>query len=451
MAKHPASASSDARPNNRTAPSMARKHNTGAPAYFQWRGGRPRWIPSPQLRARGETGTDLKDAHGAWLGYADACKAARAINDRIAGRGLAPAAAAAREDRSLRALIAAYKSKRKWTGGAGGPEAAANAKHRVLGDKTKEDYGYIFALLDAWAGDVAAAAITREMCEDFYDALLNGKSLSRANAILRVLRLLLNFGMDVLSPRWLSVNPCAKLGMQQAHGRTVRWTPQEIVTLVAAADWLGGLHPRNPGPSLGDAAIIAVCTARQRSEILAAPPLVPNAAGVFDARRNKTQRLAMAPQSAPLMQRLGEANRRIAARWPAIAFTTQVVSEVHNGPYPPDGDYFTHAFARLRLVASGQWFQLEAGIRALMGLPPLLRNLPFTPLPSIADKQFADFRDTAITMIFNDTKDIGRTATVSGHSLKQAQAIIDKHYFDRHAGLAIDAIASFDALLQRES
>lgn len=51
--------------------------------YFAWRGGRPRWIPGPNLRERGARGTDLKGADGSWLPLADALVAAGALNDRF--------------------------------------------------------------------------------------------------------------------------------------------------------------------------------------------------------------------------------------------------------------------------------------------------------------------------------------------------------------------------------
>jgi hypothetical protein len=47
---------------------------------FLWRNGRPRWIPSPQLRAAGAQGKNLQDATGAWLSLWHAMLEAHRIN-----------------------------------------------------------------------------------------------------------------------------------------------------------------------------------------------------------------------------------------------------------------------------------------------------------------------------------------------------------------------------------
>lgn len=51
--------------------------------FFIWRGGRPRWNPSPRLRRLGFRGKDLKGEDGAWLPLVEAIEAARAINSEL--------------------------------------------------------------------------------------------------------------------------------------------------------------------------------------------------------------------------------------------------------------------------------------------------------------------------------------------------------------------------------
>lgn len=56
--------------------------------FFVWREGRPRWVPSPQLRQAGWKGRDLKDGHGAWLPLEPALDMARQINVRAGLHGV---------------------------------------------------------------------------------------------------------------------------------------------------------------------------------------------------------------------------------------------------------------------------------------------------------------------------------------------------------------------------
>ena len=139
--------------------------------------------------------------------------------------------------------------------------------------------------------------------------------------------------------------------------------------------------------------------------------------------------------------------RRNAAAFPGVTFSTELISSARGSSYNADGWHFSDEFAAVRALAAGATFAIEDIARALAGLPPLLRNLPFTPQPSLLGKTFADLRDTAVTMLYAETKDISRVANVTGHSLATAQAIIDKHYFVRNADLAREAVGSFDALL----
>jgi hypothetical protein len=60
-----------------------RRHND-APANWQFRAGRPRWIPSPALRKAGWRARDLKDAAGTFLSEGLSRDAARAINAAVA-------------------------------------------------------------------------------------------------------------------------------------------------------------------------------------------------------------------------------------------------------------------------------------------------------------------------------------------------------------------------------
>lgn len=57
---------------------------TNGVKHFLWREGRPRWHPSPTLRALGMKGKDLKDELGRWLTFDAAVRAATRLNDDAA-------------------------------------------------------------------------------------------------------------------------------------------------------------------------------------------------------------------------------------------------------------------------------------------------------------------------------------------------------------------------------
>lgn len=389
------------------------------PPYFVWRDGRPRWEPGPAMRRAGHKGRDLKAPDGGWMSKGAAIDAAERINDAI--RNCLPLETPQAE-RTLGALFDKFEASQSFLG---------------LKPRTQADYRQEMKILRAWSGDVPVGAIKRGDIKDFQAKLIAGKSLTRSNAIMRVLRLTMNYAADELD--WIEKNRASKLKMKRAPGRLVMWTPEEIVTFVLAADWMGL-------PSQGDAVIMGLCMGQSRADILAAPPLVLEG-GVYRMQRRKTGITCYIPPTKPLTDRLAMARARNAKAFPDVTFSTELVASARAGSYPPDGDFFAHEHLAVRKVASGLAFAEEDEADHAAGRPVRLRNLPFTPMPSLMEKSFQDLRDTAVTMLYAATKDIGRVANITGHSLKTAQDIIDKHYFVRNAELAIDAGLSFDALL----
>lgn len=420
---------------SRTEP-MVRK--SPLPPYLCWRDGRPRWNPGPELRSRGYKGRDLKTPDDRWMDLSQAVAAAVELNSQVARQEPLQAPAKAH---TLAELFAAFK------GTADKPSAA----WKRLKPRTQKDYTQEMAILEGLMGDVPVAAIRRVDIEELYQALKETKGPARANAIVRVLRLTLNHAIHSLEWPELKTNRAGKLKLQPTAGRLVMWTRDEIRALVACADWLTVTWTDGTTreyQSVGDAVILGLCTGQNRADVLTAPPFVPEN-DVYRMRRGKTGRECFIPRSKLLDDRIAEMRARRLASWPNVAFGTELVCTALGHAYPADGDYFQHEFGRVRLIASGAIFALEDICRALGGLPPLLRNLPFTPTPSILDKNFQDLRDTAVTVLYALLKDISRVATITGHSLKTAQEIIDKHYFVRQADMVRDAGAAFDDYLAK--
>ena len=194
---------------------------------------------------------------------------------------------------------------------------------------------------------------------------------------------------------------------------------------------------------------MALLTGQIRGVITTVPPLLLEH-GVYRMQRRKTGRMCYIPPCELLTARLDLMRRRNAARWPATIFTTQLANTETGTAYSPEGSGFTDEQRLVRAVAAGALFAIEDCLRFMAGAPARVRNLPFTPMPSLLDKRFADLRDTAVTYLYEATGgDIGQVVTITGHSLKTAHEIIDKHYYVRQAKLAIEAGQKYDALLAR--
>jgi integrase len=67
----------------------------------------------------------------------------------------------------------------------------------------------------------------------------------------------------------------------------------------------------------------------------------------------------------------------------------------------------------------------------------------------IADLHFHDLRGTTVTMLFRAGCNIGEIVTITGHSLRRAQEILDK-YLARTSQLAESAIAKFENVLDTD-
>lgn len=389
------------------------------PRYMAWRDGRPRWIPGPRLRALGHKGRDLKKPDGSWMTLGQAVDAADKINDAV-DKSLPLETPAA--ERTLNALFDLYEASPNFTN---------------LAPRTQDDYRQEMKTLRAWAGDTPVTALKRTDFKTLQAELTEKRSQTRSNAIMRVARLTMNFAVDELE--WTDKNRAAKLKMKSVAGRLVVWTPEEIKTFVAAADY-AGLE------SAGDAVMMGLCLGQNEADILACPPLRIEE-GVYRMTRGKNGRVAYIPPVMALVDRLNLAHLRLARKYPNVRFATELVSTERGTSYPAEATFFQQEHLYVRKLAAGVIFAEEDAADRAAGRPVKLRNLPFTPMPSIMDKRFQDLRDTAVTVIYSFTKDIARTATITGHSLKTAQQIIDKHYFVRSAGLALEATGCFDAFL----
>lgn len=409
--------------------------------YLEWRGGRPRWNPGPRLKARGFRGKDLKHDDGGWMSEGEALTAARTLNDATKITGLV-AAPAPPEPRTMAALFDRLRASKKFSEPQEG-EALLGEARRIgleklrVAPSTRDNYFLHFNLLEQWCGDVLVTDLTAEMIEEFYFDQAGGRGLSMANAMLRILKLAINHAIKKL--HWLKSNEVTAVEMVAAAGRLEIFDPDQIGAVIAAADWCGL-------PSVGDAFVLGVLAGQRKGDLLALPEgdLTSGHYVVKQRKGRKHGATAFVPITAPLLARVTDMRRRKKEGAPGVRHTLEIISTRTGRPYAEGARIFDDEWRLVRAVASGDAAAI-AKVRAERQLNST--DLPFVPVPSCADKIFADTRDTAVTFLCGAGCSVPEIANITGHSLKTVEAILQKHYFKRNAELAKSAGIKQDAYL----
>lgn len=396
--------------------------------YLEWRDGRPRWNPGPKLRALGWRGQDLKNEQGDWLSRGEADDAAEALNAKVAGNTPAAAPAALPAARTCKAMFDLLRASEKFQSKDGDNKKDTGR----LAPRTASDYRAHLTFLEKWCGDLPPKAVTRAAAEDLYLQLVATKGKTQANSIMRTARIAWNFGDKI---GWSNKNPFSKLEMLDPGGRLVLYTPEEIAALIAAADYL-----RMQG--MGDAIALGVLAGQREGDllVLAEGDL---SAGYYVLKQRKRGARAFVPLTAPLLQRLEASRKRKAQAWPGVRHTLEIVCSRTGKPYHKSAKEFRRDFAKVRFVAAGGLYIIDA----LNGDFEGKRNYPFTPQPGVLGKWFSDLRDTAVTWLFMAGCTEAEIANITGHSLITVRAILDKHYFVRNEALAKSGGAKLDAYL----
>lgn len=386
-------------------------------------GPRPRWNPGPTLRAQGCKGRDLKDADGHWLSEGAAIDAAKALNVAMF---TPPSIAAKKMNTGLARTL-----------GDAADRFEKSSLFTTRKKNTRRSYAYHLTLIRAWAGDVPAANLTRAVMRDFYDALREERGHATANAVMRTLKRLLNYATNDLE--WTARNRAAKFEMSEPDGRREIWSPIEIMTFVAAADYL------DLG-SQGDGAILGCMTGQRQEDIVTLAESAYDGAAIV-IRQGKTDTLVRIKATMQLRARIALQRARKERAWPNIVHSRMLVCETTGLPYGEDGTWFRTLFRKVRAFAGGL---TDSRGRALdFSVAPSTDNLPFQPLFSILRLRWQDFRDTAVTYLAAAGATVPEIATITGHSLKTVTNILDKHYFVREDALGDAASAKLEIFLTR--
>src|SRR6185369_971038 len=230
-----------------------------------------------------------------------------------------------------------------------------------LGPKTKRDYEQCLARIIDWAGDCPVRAID----DDRISKLRKGmaRTPTFANAVVRVLRRLLGFGVK---KGWIMVNPASKPGLIGTPPSGKIWPRAAIAEFIAAADDLG-CH------AIGTAVLLDEWLGQREGDVIRLPRTVyRNGELVF--RQAKGQSLAKGTQGsgmvlpidlAPeLKARLAEQLQRNDDR--KVKSLVIIQSEITGQPYKED--FFRHEFARVRAHAAARMREAKGWYRGKDGV-----------------------------------------------------------------------------------
>lgn len=359
------------------------------------------WQPSADLRA---AGWKLQRLHG---DQAAAIARAEQLNGEVDAwrQGEAPASAPATAPKGRRAapgtvsaLVADYKRSRFWP---------ANAK-------TRKGYEWCLGMIEDWAGDMPARAITPPAVQAFYESQLRRvegsgrkrrviETPAKAAAAVRVLRVLLQVGVRL---GYVTSNAAARPGVGLVRKREPQlWTPEQVAHMAATADAMGWR-------SIGTAILLNDWLGQRVSDVLALPPHQVEAGALVILQGKRRRRVALPLHLVPhLVERL-QAER---ARDGAVVSATHLL--VHEGTGQPWRLFtFDHVFAAIRAKAA-------AGDPAI-GLPAL---------PSCAGLWFAELRHSAVTRLHEAGVDELGIASITGHTAQSVRQLLDRHYLIRTA------------------
>lgn len=394
--------------------------------YFKWRDGRPRWEPGPALRRLGFAGVDLKNAAGLWLSEGDAIVRAQELNAEADARRLnteAPKRGVSRSPHSCEDLWDRYRKSSKFTGLAAATQYDYEAKaqpflygfkatrRQVLGNgRTIEPGEHV----DGFAGYIVAA-IDKPVMFSYAEILAFQKGKSMSLGIIAVARRLFSFA-ELIGWRSENSNPAFRLELARPAPRLRLGTPTEIAAVVAAADLFPVMdrHGKQRGllHSMGDAIVLALHSGQRQRDVLAMPDTIVDAERI-KLSQFKTGAAVDVKMTPACAARMTAAKQRARSRQIVSLDAGPII--VHEGTGQAyNAHTFRHLFAEVRtLAATGQ----------LDGKP--VEGLK--PCASVADLQFLDLRDTAVTRLALAGCSKWQIASITGHSFESIDRIL-KHY-----------------------
>jgi integrase len=258
-------------------------------------------------------------------------------------------------------------------------------------DRTKADYRKLAKIIVAEFGDMPIKLLGDKRARgeflEWRDRLAK-KSPRQADYAFAVLALILAWAKDRGS---IDTNPCEKAGKVYSAARADKvWRPDDEAAFLKIAS-----------PALSLAFHMAIWTGQRQGDLLALPWSAYDGSAIR-LRQSKTGRSVVVPLGAPLRTVLAHTPRRSETILTTQAGTT----------WTSDG-----------FSASWRKAALKAGIVGLT---------------------FHDLRGTAVLRLALAGCTVPEIATITGHSIKDVQSILDANYFHRDVALAESGIRKLE-------
>lgn len=239
-----------------------------------------------------------------------------------------------------------------------------------------------------------------------------------SNAIVRVLRLLLEYGRR---NGWLQINPAQRPALAGTDPSGLIWPREAIQIMVETADRLGR-------PSIGDAVLLNEWLGQREGDILRMPRTVLRN-GSLVLRQSKTGAGVALPVSmVPHLEARLQASLARTAQLRTVP-TTIIVNEDTGLPYKSDN--FRHVFARVRAEAAKLFPTFEVDHLA----PGRDMADPDAFTVRMTDLTFMQLRHTAVTRLAEAECDVQLIAAITGHAQETVLSIIER-YMVRTAKMA---------------
>ena len=371
---------------------------TGAP--------RPRFNPSPALRALGYQRRNLQHADGRWFSLGEALDFSNDVQADQARQKPKRRRRRARPLYTVAHLARDWRDpnvNRRW-GGAGVSDGRMTVA--PLSAKSRENYDWNMSVLERTAPDLWTGAVDQldaKACVALFDTLWTKHGLAAARSTMRGLSAAIAWGIRYAPAVTRADNPVAALRMPASEPRLRVGTRKEIDALIVAADIVGL-------PQIGLSVITGLFTGQRQADRLAMKHDGVDDRGRQVFRQTKTGAIVAIKKAHVLEATIGNAMKRRAAA--GVIAPLMIVNEATWQPYT------TRTYNR--------HFNL-------------VRERAVKMQPTLADFTDQDLRDTAVTWLARAGCDIPEICSITGHSLKSAVTVL-RHYLALDAELADRAI-----------
>lgn len=262
--------------------------------YFRTKASGFYWEPSRKLRKFGFAPRPLGTDEGAAL------RVAIALNEQVKSAIHDALGSAAPVHGSIAWACIRYRASRQW---------------HNLAPSTRRSYGQCLDRIEKVFGPLPCQSITRVVVKRWQEKL-EARAPAFAAATLRVLRILMGFAND--QGIRIDMDNFARLHLHTAGGGEEPWQAYEISAYCDEARWQGR-------PSIGLAALLAVCLAQREGDVLRLPwSAWDKEAGTITLRQRKTGRAIAIPALPSLTHALSTTPKR---------GTVMVISEKSGRPY----------------------------------------------------------------------------------------------------------------------